>query len=227
MQLSLKLMTKKAVEAALLKEWDTAVELNELILAKNPKDKDTKIRLGRAYIKTEKFTKAKKIFKEILEIDPINQIALKNYKLAAEKNSDRKTGGALVKNAKNLVKEPGTTLEIRLPNVKKLKVLQSLEPGAELGVKIYKAHLLIYTETRTGKIEDIGTVDGETAKKAYKAKSEGIRIAANFIKESEGKTYIMLKSNKPIFKSPKQHEKPYMKMGSLDEPELEIEEIEE
>ncbi|GIW69706.1 MAG: hypothetical protein KatS3mg101_0453 [Patescibacteria group bacterium] len=71
MQLSLAILSKKAIEAALAHDWQKAIELNTQILEKYPNNLETKIRLGRALIQVKQFEKAKKIFKEVLAVDPI------------------------------------------------------------------------------------------------------------------------------------------------------------
>lgn len=102
-------LPKQAVDAALKSDWKRAIELNLLILEKFPNDLDTKARLGKAYLQTKGFNKAKKLFKDILDKDPINPIAKKNYELAKEKT----TGTAKVEaNSRALIKEPGISTEM-------------------------------------------------------------------------------------------------------------------
>ncbi len=226
MQINLTAVSKRAVDAALQKDWDTAILLNESILDKNPNDKEAKIRLGRALIKTGKFTKAKKIFKEILEEDPINQIAIKNFKLATDKNPDRKGSVILVKSVKQLVKEPGTSTQIDLPKPKKQKMLDTIEPGEELVLRFYKASTVFFKDYGN-KQEEIGKIEGDMARRLYKANSEGENISANIIKINGENLTLVINTDNPIFKAQKQHEKPYVKKGTIEEPELEMDTQEE
>ena len=105
MSLSLAVLTKKAIEASLKQKWAEAISLNSDILKVYPDNIDAKIRLGRCYLQTKEFSKAKKIFKEVLEKDPINSIALRNYDLA--KNQKTECNGNSAKlSTKALLKEP-------------------------------------------------------------------------------------------------------------------------
>lgn len=210
-------LSKKAVDAALKKDWAKAIELNKEILAKDPTDTETKIRLGRAYLKTEKFTEAKKIYKEVLAKDPINQIALKNLKLAAEKNPDRVNGKELGKPTKSLLKEPGTTTEITF-ELKRLK----LEAGAILDLKILKSSVVFMSDKR-----EVGTYKSDVCQKLYESKKSGKAVYASVLRVADNNFTVLLKCADPIFKSEKQIERPYLQKGVLEETEIEIPELEE
>lgn len=213
-------LSKKAVDAALKKDWPKAIDINLEILEKNPKDKEAKIRLGRAYIKTEKFSKAKKLFKEILEVDPINQIALKNFKLASENNPDRKGGNGIEASAKSLIKEPGTTKEIILDLPKNIL----LEPGEKLELKVTKTSITFLNSDAS---EKIGIYKDKVVSKIHELKKQNKSISASLIKVNGKSITILLKCAEPIFKSEKQSEKPYMIKGTIEEPELVIPELDD
>ncbi len=100
-------MARKAVKSALNGNWKEAIELNKSILEKNPSDLDAKIRLGRSFLQLGNYTEAKNCFKEVLALDPINQVALKNYEMAKNKKVENNNMGS----KKSLIKEPGTTFE--------------------------------------------------------------------------------------------------------------------
>lgn len=221
MQVNVQLLSKKAIEAALKKNWDQAENLNEQILVKNPIDKDAKIRLGRAYIKLEKFSKAKKIFKEILDADPINSIAQKNYKLASDKNSDYKGSQDISNPTKILIKEPGTTTQISLPCSPKF--LDQFEPGDEIKTKILKNKLVFFAKNSE---REIYSLEDDNSKTVYNAKCGGKEVSASVAKTNGRFLIVTLKCKHPIFKSEKQQEKPYMKKGIIEEPELDLEEVE-
>jgi len=213
MHANIKLLEKQSIDAALNKEWEKAVNLNKLILDKNPKDKNAKVRLGRAYLKTEKFTEAKKIFKEILETDPINSIARKNYKLASEKNSDNKatTSKTSKENStKVLIKEPGTTTQVEIKAPK--NILDKLEPGQELNCKSYKTKLSFFL----GK-EEIGSVSNELTSVVYNAKKRDCDVKVSVVKANEDHFTLILKCKEPVFKSEKQRENPYLSKDIIED----------
>ncbi|MFC1722440.1 tetratricopeptide repeat protein [Patescibacteria group bacterium] len=222
MQLNLKTHSKKAIEAALTNDWKKAIDLNEEILLKDPNNKEAKIRLGRAFIKTEKFSKAKKLFKEVLEIDPINQIAQKNYKLASEKNADRRGGDVLTKSARLLIKEPGTTMQIVVKTTK--KIADTFDPGEKLNITIKKSSIELFDKDSK---QAIGEINGDLGKSIYAACKGGKDVYASVGKTNNDSIIVILKCKLPIFKAEKQQEKPYMKKGVIEETENKIPELEQ
>lgn len=221
MQVNLQSLSRQAIDSALEKDWEKAIEINKAILEKDPDNKNAKTRLGRAYIKTENFSEAKKIYKEILEKDPINTIALKNYKLATQNNSDKKNEKLTNHTAKNLIKEPGTTAQINIPAHE--KILSKLEPGQEIRLRSYKTKLSFYLDKK----QELGYIKDYTARAVYKAKKDGLAITAAVIKPNKDHLSVLLKCKQPIFRSEKQQEKPYMKTTLIDEPAIEMKTLEE
>jgi len=215
MQVHLQVLSRQAIDSALNKNWESAVGFNKQILEINPDDKNAKIRLGRAYIKQEMFAEAKKIFKEILEKDPINNIALKNLKLASENNPDIKSESKTKHTTKVLIKEPGTTTQVTLPADE--KVLSKLEPGQEIRIKSFKTKLCLFLNDI-----ELGFVKDDIALAVYGAKKEGWPVSASVIKPNQEHFTVLLKCKQPIFRSEKQLEKPYMKTTLIDEPKLEL-----
>ncbi len=211
---------KQAVEAALKGLWEQAIELNLQILDVHPEDLDAKARLGRAYLQNKEFTKAKRLFKEILEKDPINTIALKNYKLAKEKIGIKTTAEL---NPKAMIKEPGTSTEINIQITAKRIFADGFSPGEELRIKVNKKTASFHKNgTLVGKTTDTHIINSLLQAKAHKA-----IVTANFVKGYDKSIRLVLNSSLSVFKSQKQAVKPYLKKGSIDEPKLEIELAEE
>lgn len=209
-------LQKQSVDAALKGDWERAIELNLMILEKFPDDLDTKARLGRAYLQIKDFAKAKKLFKEILDRDPINTVAKKNYELAKGKSSVKVSSNA---NPKALIKEPGLNAEIFLTIKKSIK--HEFVPGEELRVQTTKKLLRIYSEKVL--LDESDSPDIIAAIRAAKeAKAE---IKAFYASRKDNVLRIILRCNKPVFRAEKQAIKPYLKKGTLKEPELEISEM--
>jgi len=214
------MLSRQAIDSALSKDWESAVGHNKQILERDPNDKNAKIRLGRAYIKQGMFTEAKKIFKEILEKDPINNIALKNLKLASENNPDIKSGGKTNHTTKVLIKEPGTTTQVTLPADE--KVLAELELGQEIHIKSFKTKLCFFLNSI-----ELGCIKDDITLAVYGAKRERLPVSASVIKPNKEHFTLLLKCKQPIFKSEKQLEKPYLKTTLIDRPKLEITKLED
>jgi len=220
MQINLPILSKQAIDSALSKDWEKAAKLNRQILESNPQDNNAKTRLGRAYIKLEKFAEAKIIFEEILAKDPINTIAQKNYNLATENNADNKNEGRINQSIKILIKEPGTTTQISLPADE--KTLSKLEPGQEIHIRPFKTKLYFFLT----KEQELGFIKDGASHAVYNANKDGEKVSASVIKLNKDHFTILLTCKQPIFKSEKQQEKPYMKTALISEPKVEIPELE-
>ncbi len=209
-------LEKKAIKLALNDEWEEAIVVNKEIIAIDAHNVNAKLRLGRAYLQQRDFKKAEKLFKEVLDIDPINTVAQKNYEYAKSKKTQNATPKA--NNGKALVKEPGTTVEVNLTISAKGVTANSFSYCEEFGVTVFATKANVLCDNKT-----IGEIkDGNVVKRLNSAKKQAADLSALFIK-GEGKNIkILLQSSEPVFKGDKQDIKPYMKKGTIEEPELEI-----
>lgn len=216
MQTNVNALEKKAIKLALQENWDDAIKTNIELLDISPQDIKAKIRLGRAYLQTKDFTKASKLFKEVLEIDPINKIAKKNYELAKSKKTQT---NVKVQNSRSLVKEPGTTTEAKATLEAPRITANTFSYGEKLELKILKSRINLVAEGKT-----IGHIENEDVTKSLqKVKDlEEVRVSAIFIRGEDKNIEILVKCSKAIFKSDVQDIKPYLKKGSIEEPEIEI-----
>lgn len=212
MQQGITVLNQKAIKAALKADWEIAIKINEEILKITPNDTSVKLRLGRAYLQAKEFAKAKKLFKEILDRDPINKIAQKNYELA--KNS--KTEVSKNNSTKGIIKEPGTTSEISMEITTKGQTANGLNRGDLLELNILKTGVHVTLDNDSGNTE-LGTLDNSLSQRLYEASNEGAKIKAQVVSGKDKELTLLLKSSLPIFKSKKQETKPYVKKGVISE----------
>lgn len=126
-------LQQEAIKAAVRKEWKEAVSLNEKILEVYPEDISTLNRLGIAYSMIGKCKKAEDRFKNVISIDPHNQIAKNNItRLKANK-----TTGLLnpFTQTVSFIEEPGKSKVVPLVNQAEPKIFSTLNIGelVELG----------------------------------------------------------------------------------------------
>ncbi len=222
MSLSLAVLTKKAVEASLKQNWDEAIKLNSEILKIYPNNIDAKIRLGRCYLQIKDFTKAKKLFKEVLAVDPINSLALKNLELAKNKKTESNGESTLV-STKSLLKEPGTTYETEVPITAKGLKEEDFISGEELEFKVRKDDIEVYKNKKNHKIL-IGTIKNDyVVQKVKCVLDKGAKAKITFIRWKEKELVVLIKTSIPVFKPDKVEIRPYLRKGTIEEPELEIE----
>lgn len=219
MQVTLAALSKKAVSCALKGKWEEAIIINEKILSKDSNNIDAKIRLGRAYIQTQKFNKAKTIFEDVLKKDPLNNIAKKNLQTAKNKKTDKNSKDHT--NAKALLKEPGTSVEIHLKIESKSIEAGDFDPGEQLDIDILKTKVKVIKIN--GRRTVINTIDNkDLVKKINRAENIGATVGANFLKGEKKDIFIIIKSSKPVFKTEKQDIRPYVKKEIIQEEESEL-----
>lgn len=220
MQFTLTLQAQKAVEAALKGDWRSAVEINRQILEKDPGNIDAKTRMGRAYVQTRQFDKAKKIFREVLKADPINLVARKNLEIATKGRLESRTNIAI--DTRNLLKEPGTTREIDLQIEIKGITANDFLAGENLDLKLKKKSIDVYKHKKDETL-CIGSITNEELVNKLQEASP----TAVYVSGKEKSIRILLKACRPVFKAERQEIRPYIKKGGIDEPESENEEVEE
>ena len=222
MSFSLAVLTKRAIEASLKQKWAEALSLNSEILKVYPDNIDAKIRLGRCYLQIKDFTKAKKIFKEVLEKDPINSIALKNYDLA--KNQKVECNGNGVKlSTKALLKEPGTSCEATFQAISKNIKKGDITSGEELPVKIKNNKTEVYFNKKKKPVL-IGEISDEyITKRLICALDKQANIKVTYIKWDDKDITVLIKTSVPIFKPDKVEIRPYLRKGTIEEPDIEME----
>lgn len=223
MSFSLAVLTKRAIEASLKQKWAEAISLNSDILKAYPDNIDAKIRLGRCYLQTKEFTKAKKIFKEVLEKDPINSIALKNYDLAKNQKNECSGNVSGKLSTKALLKEPGTSCEAVFQVIPKSVKKGDITSGEELHLKIKKSKSEIYY-IKNKKTVLIGEITDEyIVQRLARALEKQANIKVTYIKWEDKNITVLIKSSIPIFKPDKVEIRPYLRKGTIEEPEMEIE----
>lgn len=219
MQINLAPLNKKAIDLALKGQWTQAIAVNKQILQQDSANIDAQIRLGRAYIQTSDFAKAKKIFKQILDIDPINSIAQKNYKLATEKRSEKINTHV---DGKMMILEPGLTMEIDVELSAKGVKAEDFSHGEELETKINKKDVTFLKVFPKKGPAPVAKITNEVVHYMNKAKESGAKVQVLFVKGNGKTVSLLLKTTVQVFPAQKQDVRPYIKKGSLDEPELEI-----
>ncbi len=129
-------LANKAIEAALVFDWNKAIEINKEITKVTPENVDCLNRLARAYFEIGKYQQAKKIYQQVLELDPYNTIAQKNLKKAAsfkkneiqnEDYKDHQTATAI--SPALFLEEAGVTKVVSLIKVAEPQRLSKLYSG--------------------------------------------------------------------------------------------------
>lgn len=134
--------SNQAINTALTGDWESAIKINQEILNENPNDVQALNRMGLAYIILGKSKNAKETYLKVLEIDPLNSIALKN--LDKISNNSNGEGENIVIQVNNIfVEEPGKTKVIELINLAQSEILLTLQTGQAVDMSIKRLKVFI------------------------------------------------------------------------------------
>ena len=139
-------LASQAIEAALVNNWSKAISLNKQLLSQNPKDVDALNRLAWAYTELGQLAAAKKTYRQVIEIDKYNPIAVKNIKkiFKAGKNNNHNNHNGPI-DPQIFLAEPGKTKLVNLLKLAIPQVLSTLVSGQELKMVCKKHSVTILT----------------------------------------------------------------------------------
>jgi tetratricopeptide (TPR) repeat protein len=147
-------LQQDAIKAAVSKNWNEAISLNEKILETYPDDISTLNRLGIAYSMIGKSKKAEEKFKNVVLIDPHNQIAKNNL----TRLKSNKTSGLLnpFTQTVSFIEEPGKSKVVPLVNQAEPKIFSTLNIGepVELGHCKHKVKVVDQKDIFVGYLPD-------------------------------------------------------------------------
>jgi tetratricopeptide (TPR) repeat protein len=133
-------LKNQAIQTALKGNWEEAIALNKSLVLENPKDIDALNRLALAYSIIGKAKEAKSTYSKVIDLDPLNAIALRNLKRIKEKNGETNSNNSVKLINNKFLEEPGKTKVVELVNIAQPKITESLRTGQslELAVKRLK-----------------------------------------------------------------------------------------
>lgn len=132
-----------AIRAAKKANWSEALTINQEILAQNPQNINALNRTGFAYLQLEKFTAAKRYFKQVLTYEKTNLIAQKQLE-----NIKNKLVAVPQFNSQNFVEEPSKSKIIGLHRLAAKQTLESLVSGQELILKPKNRFISVETKDK-------------------------------------------------------------------------------
>lgn len=205
MNLTLAELTKLAIKSAYNQNWEEAISINQQILDQDPNNTDALLRTGLAYLQLQDYKKAKGVYNKVLEMDPINKIALDKMKLVKEK----KTEDFIVPNNDSLLKEPGASIEVPLDILTKGITSDKFKFDDELIIKISGKTISVHRNDDKQSL--INYLPDQVVKGVLKAKSLNATITVKFIGGKDKKIKVLINSSESVFPSEKQEIKPYIK----------------
>lgn len=139
----MKITSTHAIQATLKGNWDEAIKLNKSLLDDNPKDVEALNRMGLAYTILGKSKSAKTTYQKVLEIDPLNSIAIKNLSKITSDSPDE-NGELIVINVNNIfLEQTGKTKVVDLINLAQAEVLLTLRTGQSVDLSAKRLKIFI------------------------------------------------------------------------------------
>jgi hypothetical protein len=139
----------KAIQAMLLGDWKNATSLNKAIIKDCPKDIDALNRLAYIYTILGKIQDARSIYRKVLKIDILNQIAIRNIKKLTELGSRQVKNSTPLKGLDNtFIEETGKTKIISLVNTAQPKIIAHLTTGQLAVITIKRSKIFVQDENQ-------------------------------------------------------------------------------
>lgn len=167
------LLEQKAIDAAVNSDWKKAVKINKEMLVNTKDDVDANLRLGYAYLQSNKLRLAKKTFLSVLKLQPKNNIAEEHLERINILNSKKlkRRENCVRYNSELFIEVPGKTRAIHLVNLGRKEDLAGINIGERVILKEKRRKLEARTETK----EFIGNLPDDISKRLMyfiKEKSE-------------------------------------------------------
>ena len=189
-------MSQEAIKAALANDWERALKLNEGLLKKYPDDINIMNRLARSLGETGKVSQARKIYQDVLKLDPYNSIAEKNLqRLSTIRNSGkedvRSTNSQVQPDV--FLEEPGKTIVVSLTDTAMSKILADLQTGDKVNLVPHRNDVTVVSsdKQRIGKVEaEIAKIIANNTRAGSKFDSFIKSITINSAAQKEGSSAI-------------------------------------
>lgn len=179
----------QAIQTALQGNWNEAILLNKNLVKQDPNDIDALNRLALAYMIIGKAKEAKTAYQKVVNMDPLNSIALRNLKKLKDKNLNLSSSAYQINN--NFLEEPGKTKVIELINIAQPKIVESLRGGQSLLLIIKRLKIFVQEDKQY-----IGVLPDDIAKRLIKFIKSGCQYEAFLKSANAHKVTVFIKEVK-------------------------------
>jgi hypothetical protein len=156
-------LIQSALDASLNGNWQEAIEINDQIIERFPREAEAMNRKGRALIELRQLTAAREAYSEALKADPANMIARRNlqrletlYNRPGGEPKEGEVSEDAIPRANVFIEEIGKTWVDELANPAEVGQLAEVAPGSQLQLRHEDDRLVLYSRdnVRLGEIED-------------------------------------------------------------------------
>ncbi len=198
-------LVEEARNSALEGNWLEAIDLNQGIIDRFPRDADAYNRLGRALLAVKRFSSSYDAYSGALKIDPANMIARRNLQrlelLRRKHGSDdqvltEEELSTSVPKTNVFIEEVGKTWVDELVNPAPHEELADVSSGEQLQLVIEGERLIVYRDSG----ERLGEVEAKTAERLMELIAGGNRYEVYALGRSSSSLRIILRE---VFRDPR------------------------
>lgn len=172
-------LVEQARRAALDGKWETAIQLNQEIIERSPRDADAYNRLGRALLEYRRVGAAHEAYSNALKIDPANMIARRNlqrlelvrHRRGTEDTSQEQPRDTVIPRTTVFIEEVGKTWVDELVNPAPMEELADIYSGEQLQLVVEDGRLLVVRSNG----QRVGEVEAKTAERLIDLMNGGNR----------------------------------------------------
>lgn len=182
----------KAIQTALVGDWNSAITTNKELLEENPKDIDALNRLALAFTVVGKINKAKTTYQQVLKLDPLNPIALRNLKNLKSSKNLKSVSSQSLQLSNNFIEESGKTKVVELLNLAPFSVIQHLRTGEVINLVIKRNRIFVIKEEK----QYIGVLPDDIGNRLIKFINAGNKYEAYLKSVNPHKVIVFIKETK-------------------------------
>ncbi|MEA2586650.1 MAG: hypothetical protein QOF33_4735 [Thermomicrobiales bacterium] len=172
-------LVEQARRAALDGKWETAIQLNQEIIERSPRDADAYNRLGRALLEYRRVGAAHEAYSNALKIDPANMIARRNlqrlelvrHRRGTEDTPQEQPRDTVIPRTTVFIEEVGKTWVDELVNPAPMEELADIYSGEQLQLVVEDGRLLVVRSNG----QRVGEVEAKTAERLIDQMNGGNR----------------------------------------------------
>jgi hypothetical protein len=184
-------LKNQAIQTALQGNWQEAIVINKSLIKEDPEDIDALNRLALAYTIIGKPREAKSTYQKVLDVDPLNPIALRNLKKLKDKGLNLAKGNINSCINNKFLEEPGKTKVVELVNIAQPKIVEALRTGQSLELNIKRLKIFALEGTQY-----IGVLPDDIARRLIKFIKNGCKYEAYVKSSNQHKVTIFVKEIK-------------------------------
>lgn len=187
-------LKNQAIQTALEGNWQNAITINKSLIREDPNDIDALNRLALAYTITGKLKEAKSSYQKVLNLDPLNPIALRNLKRLKDKVIfGNGSSNSYINN--KFLEESGKTKVVELINIAQPKIIETLRTGQSLELSIKRLKIFALEQRQY-----IGVLPDDIARRLIKFINSGCLYEAYVKSSNPHRVTVFIKETKKTAK---------------------------